>query len=456
MSRSPSSSPLSHPALRPALRAIIAAALAIPLACATAGAPPGAGAPSAGAKLSVSPDRVLAPVNRAVLLGFNFGNWMQVVDFREELQAIDPAQLRFPAGNIGDEHDLTAYALDVFRANLSILGATGTPVVIQTRVFQGSSSIQHDPARNRPEDAADAARWARERGLQVAYWEIGNEPDLFSTTRGDPSWTPERYCDVFRAQARAIKAVDPAARLAGPAVSGAVPGRDRFLERFVALCGDAVDVLTWHIYPTDGTRPDGEALATMAEVDRTIAAHKALWADPARNPRGHARRIAMAVTEYGLSWQTSRMRHIADMVGAMWAMEAALRFDEQGLSAAHYFCLQGTGPHGLLDLGGVKRPTHHAFAALGKLRGDLVAASSTDPELWVHAARDGGRLDVLVTNRATAEKALATGVPGFQLTGGDSFDEAVVRNEEPARALTPAATLRLPPRSITHLWYVAR
>jgi hypothetical protein len=328
--------------------------------------------------------------------------------------------------------------------------------MIQTRVFQGSNKITHEPPRNRPEDAADVARWASARGLRVPYWEIGNEPDLFAVTRGDPSWTPERYCDVFRAQAKAIKAVEPQARVAGPAVSGAVPGRDVFIERFVRRCGDVVDVLTWHIYPTDGTKPDDVALDTVAEADDTVARYKALLADPAQNPLGHGRKIALGVTEYGLSWYTNRARHLSDVYNALWAAEVALRLDEGGVEVAHYFALQGIVNHGLLDQSGVRRPTYYGFGLLGKLRGDLVAATAGDPMLWTHAALDGKELHVLVTNRGPAPKALATAVPGHRLVAAEWFDAAVADKEDPFTQAKPAATISLAPYSMMHLVYAAQ
>lgn len=410
-----------------------------------AGNPP---APAGAVALSVAPDQPIAPVNRAVLSGFNFGNWVQVADFPQDLRAAQPAELRFPGGNLGDDHDLTDYALAVFQTNLSMLG--NPAAVVHTRVFGGG--MGKDP-HNRPEDAADAVRWARARGIRVSYWEIGNEPDLFAVTRGDPSWTPERYCQTFRAQGAAIKAVDPSARVAGPGVSGARPGRDRFLEAFVRECGDAVDVLTWHIYPSDGSLDDGTAFATVSEADDTVDEYRALWADPARNPRGHGRKVELGVTEYGLSWQSNRMHHLADLPAAMWAMEVAFRLDARGLASAHYFAFQGMGGHGLLDQAGARRPTWYAFTLLGELSGNLVPASTPDPDLWTHAARDGSRLDVVVTNRATQPKALAISVPGFGLRHGTYFDEALTKAEKEPAPVSPGATVMLPARSVVHLVY---
>jgi hypothetical protein len=364
---------------------------------------------------------------------------------------VRPAELRFPGGNVGDENDLTDYALAVFQSNLSMLD--DPPTVIHTRTFQGSVSIQHEPAKNQPEDAANAVRWARARKIKVVFWEIGNEPDMFAVTRGDPSWNAQKYCQVFRAQAAAIKAVDPAARVGGPAVSGSVPGRDLFLGEFVKGCGDVLDVLTWHIYPTDGRADDENAFATVTEADRSIAAYRALLRDPALNPTGWQRPVDLAITEYGLSWFTTRVHHLTDMPAAMWATEMAFRIDEQGVASAHYFAFQGTGGHGLLDQAGVRRPTYYAFAMLGRLSGDLVAAATGDDDLWSHAALDGDRLDVVITNRATAAKALPVALPGFTLRHVAYFDAALVDTEKPMAKLTVGPSVTLPPRSVVHLVY---
>jgi hypothetical protein len=297
-------------------------------------------------------------------------------------------------------------------------------------------------------------RWARAKGLKVTYWEIGNEPDLFAVTRGDPSWTPERYCEVFRAQARAVKEVDPQAKVAGPAVSGSVPVRDAFLERFVEQCGDVVDLLTWHLYPTDGTMPDDAALDTAAQADDTVARYRALLSDPVKNPLGYGRHVALGVTEYGLSWFTGRARHLADVVNALWSTEIALRLDEQGVEVAHYFALQGIVNHGLLDQSGVRRPTYYAFGMLGKLAGQLVPVKTGDRELWTHGAVDGEALHVLVTNRGAGAKTLATAVPGYQLLGGEWFDAAIAEEEKPAAKVSAGAkTLALGPHTMTHLLY---
>lgn len=397
--------------------------------------------------VTLDPAREGPAVNRSVLGGFNFGNWMAVADFRTELAKVPAGALRFPGGNIGDEQDMDAATLDTFKS-LTTLVAGEPELLVQTRVYQGRVDR---PAGNTPEDAARAVRMARERGLHVRIWEIGNEPDLFSEVRGDPSWTAPRYCEVFRAQAAAIRREDPAALVAGPAVSGAQPGAPRFLERFVELCGDVVDVLTWHIYPTDGSGSEESALASASEVDRTVARFRELWKDARRNPLGHQRPIRLGVTEYGLSWKTDRPRFLADQVGALWAAESALRMARQGVSLAHYFAYQGTGFHGLLDAGGIPRPSYYGFQLLHALDGRFIDAVSSDASIWAHATRAGSRISLVLINTHRDAQTIRVAGSGLQVARTRSFDAAVAENEEPFASIAVQAgqRLTLPARSMS-------
>jgi hypothetical protein len=401
-------------------------------------------APAPEVRVTVRADEAGRAVNPAVTRGYNFGNWMSMVDHGEALSRTPAASLRFPGGNIGDEQDMDAASLNAFRALLTMI--KGNPeLVIQTRVF---SNRVDRPAANSPEDAANAVRMARERGLKVRHWEIGNEPDLYSVTRGDKSWTPERYCEVFRAQAKAVRAADPQALVVGPATSGAHPTAMRFLERFVELCGDAVDVLSWHIYPTEGDGTDEAALATISQVDGSIRSVRAQLRDPRRNPLGHTREVKLAVTEYGLSWKTDRPRFLSDMPAGLWAAEAALRMAAQGVDMAHYFAYQGTGFHGLLDNAGVPRPTYYAFRLLDGLGGRFVAVDSGDSKLWSHAVRDGETLQVLLLNTHTAPMTVALDAAGWRAREAKYFDAAIVENEADFGTLPADRRLTLPPRSM--------
>lgn len=394
-----------------------------------------------------------AEVNRRVTAGFNFGNWMNMAEFGQVMSAnVPPATLRFPGGNVGDDQDMNEAVMDLFATNLKLLHAENLPVIIQTRTFPGrGSSVPH----NRPEDAAAAARMAADRKINVAYWQVGNEPDLYAVTRGDPSWTAEHYCEVFRAQATAVKAVDPKAKFVGPGVSGAVPAAADYLKTFVKNCGDVVDMLTWHIYPTDGTGSDEAALAKISEPEYWLAEYRKTWADPAKNPLGYQRKIEFGMTEYGLSWSTNKASFLADMPAVMFATETALRMARAGLHAGYYFAYQGVGFHGLLDQDGYPRPSYYGFRMINDLRGRFVEVASNDKEVWSDAVLDDGKLSLIVMNTSKAARELSLTIPGWTFVKGQWFDANIVEDDAPVAEFQAARSARIPARAMARLEFVA-
>jgi hypothetical protein len=429
---------------RPALALALAAALAAPApATLELGAP-------------------IGPISPLAVGGLNHSRDLRAANDRALLLRLGVTSLRFPGGNWGDEYDMLGpERLRVLALERELLGRPR--LVLQARVFGGT-----------PEAAARVARDAKAAGLEVAYWNIGNEPDRYKPLpdarggpvggRGDPSWTPERYCRAFRAYREAIRAVDPGARFAGPSVSKGVdePGSAAraasFLMTFVRECGDVVDLLTWHEYPTNGLPPergglsDEAALATAAGVSERLERWRALLSSPETNPLGHGRRIGLGVTEYGLSWSDSP-RHTADQVAALWAAEATLRLAEGGAELASYFAVQGLGGHGLLDTAGGPRPAYYAFLQLKDFRGEAMRLRSSDPRLWTHAARDGERLTVLVANTATADSSLDPRIAGWTPVGAKTFTEETVENEAPLVRLPLSPAVPLPARSLTRVVY---
>lgn len=387
------------------------------------------------------------PINPLAVNGFNVPYDMSVAEAVPEVRSFAPTSLRYPPGNVGDEQDLTLAGLTGFASTLKLSGSQAVPT-IETRVF----STRQD-ARNRPEDAAQAARDAASLGLNPVYWEIGNEPDLYSKNRGDRTWTPQRYCQVFRAQRAAILKVSPGAKFAGPAVSNVEGDGDAFLTAFVKGCGDIVDLLTWHEYPTDGTGSDEAALATAPRVTTHLKRFQALMKDPGANPLGFSRTVRFGVTEYSLSYVSNRTRHLSDMVAALWAAETTLRLAEGGASLSQYFAMIGSGGHGLVDLAGIPRPTLYAFRQLTSFRGEALTAGASDPALWVHAARNQGGLTVLVSNTATAPRLLTAAVPGYALKSAETFTAQTVDDEASPTVLPSAPSLTLPARSFTRLTY---
>lgn len=378
--------------------------------------------------------------------GFNFGNFMNVVEFLKDFQDLQPTVIRFPGGNIGDERNFLEPDFAGLKNNWLLLQKP--KVVIQTRVF---ARTDEKGALNSPEDAANMVRALKAAEIPVWYWEIGNEPDLYSVNRGDPSWTPEKYCDTFRAQREAMLKVDPTIKLVGPSISGA--GNRFFVEGFVKKCGDIVDVLSWHQYPTDGTATDEAALASVQGVSDDLEFYKNLWKDPVRNPLGYQRKIELGMTELGLSWRSPSYRHLTDQVAALWATETILRLAEGGMSLINYFSLQGTQGHGLIGDDYTYRPTFYAFNFLKDFYGNSLKVTSGNPALWSHAVERDGKLQLLVMNTSTSPLSANTDLAGWKLSEAVGFTEKSVKDEVGYLPFPVNSTLELPGRSMVKLTY---
>lgn len=290
-------------------------------------------------------------VKPGLVNGMNFGNWMIVYDLLPEFQALNIPLLRFPAGNYGDDNFLSGAAL---RLLVMVSDSLGAVPMVQHNVFRG--------------DVAEAVKWveyAKEHDLGIKHWFIGNEPDLYSTNRGDPKWTPEYYSKLFREYAVAIKDVDPDAVIIGPAVTGTP--NEEWLKTFLFIAGDLVDILAWQWYPTDGSMPEKEALQTAKQVGEHIAMFRSWTKDPKINPLGYERDIPLFLSEFGLSWRTNHARLLTDVTSSLWLAEVYGEMVHAEMDYAAYFALQGTGGHGLFDVALWPRPSYFVHWMLAQM-----------------------------------------------------------------------------------------
>jgi hypothetical protein len=328
--------------------------------------------------------------------------------------------------------------MDAFKVQWELLGQP--EVLIVANFFEG------------PAHALRVARYFEKIGVPIDRWAVGNEPDLYPQNRMDASWTPEVYCARLREFAVALRAVHPDALITGPEVSGSRPLGEKYLGEVLHGCSDLLDVLTWHVYPTDGTWDDEAALATSRQVGEEIRRYRAWLKDPVRNPRGYERDIALAITEFGLSWRTPSYRHLEDMTAALWLADVLGQMASEGLDG-YYFALQGTGGHGLIDQTGWVRPNYYVFEMLASFSGGVLkpALNSELSQVRVYAVQQGSDVQVLLINQAETEVALKLGAEAstapvrFKLLNDAIFDAELGYQTGVAE---PGAPLLLPGRSV--------
>ena len=110
--------------------------------------------------------------------------------------------VRWPGGSWGDRNNLQGYQIDQFVAFCQQIGAEPS---ISVRLMEGT-----------PEAAAELVRYANvEKGYDIRFWSIGNEPTLFADYLHEP-YDVERFNQEWRAIAEAMLAEDPEIQLIGP------------------------------------------------------------------------------------------------------------------------------------------------------------------------------------------------------------------------------------------------
>ena len=369
--------------------------------------------------------------------------------------------------------------------------AGGARMVFQTNAATSEAGVNKNTGKPYKLDnsAAHQAEWvsfSRRSGIDVAFWEIGNEPEMDAPQplKKDQAAVYAWYNKVFEDQARAIKALDPQARVLGPASTNTwFWWHEGNLEKFLEAHGNKhgtglVDAVSLHWYPGGG---DGPWESKRGEAQG--------WADAMEFIRGvvdqnDSRRLPLYVTEWnwGAGDQNTSARKLSNALGCADIVGMFLR---TGVAGHTHFCLQKIDRGwGVLAMKNDSRPadqpspTYFALALAAKLHGrilDVVSDADAKNVLSVYGAQTrDGTVRVLLINKSADPIDAGLSLAGEGLTGttsgaqvetlqgldGDIEDEDVVFNgvksPDPARddlpkpKVEPArSTWSLPPYSIT-------
>jgi hypothetical protein len=172
--------------------------------------------------------------------------------------------LRWPGGATGDEYNYTANRL--YNNN----GSYYVPPTNESDFIAFCRSVQCDAILQLPGEIDDPSTAAYYVSYTVhtlhftpAYWEIGNEPALWThfgiawtrwTTTQALNATPGSYAAVVHSYIAAIRAVDPQASFIG--LSGVGTGgyhETTWIRATVALNGPNLSAVAIHVYPAGGS-----------------------------------------------------------------------------------------------------------------------------------------------------------------------------------------------------------
>jgi alpha-L-arabinofuranosidase len=360
--------------------------------------------------------------------------------------------LRFPGGNWGDQNDVTDYQIDAFVVFCKQIGAIPT---ISVRLLGGT-----------PEVAAQLVKYVNvEKGYNVRYWSIGNEPDLYD---GIPNvdYDTVRFNQEWRAIAEIMKAVDPTILLLGPELHGTFTsnfttnpkdsaGRD-WMTEFLKANGDMVDIVTYHRYPfpvlmnginatIDDLRQDSP------EWTRTVRYLRQLIQETTGGD------IPIAVTEAG-SHYTGAVRGEAtpdSFYNAIWWSDVLGRLINENVVMVNQWLLTTSSGQsdglGLIAIGKV-RPTYYVYQMYQHFGTERVYTSSGVTDVSVYAAkRDDGKLTIIVINLSDVEKHMPLQIKGMTPSTVEVWLFDATHNAENLGQLSLLAngSLVLPPQSVT-------
>ena len=275
------------------------------------------------------------------------------------------------------------------------------------------------------QNAADMVTYANgTQGYGIRYWEIGNEPDLYTTSqRGSSFQTASGYCTAFAAYVTAMKAANAAAtdggvtmQFLGPEIS---QPKVAWLTEFLDECKDSVDVVTIHRYPFGG----GETSPNGAVGD--VESFQSVLASVASAVQSHARpNTPLGVTESNLSYDytlraystTSLQAAPGTFYAALWTADAMGTALESNLWT---FALWNIGERSRSDSvlgflnGGQPTPGYYAEEMISaNFRGDVLASAGAPAGVSVYASHDAGQgsTAVLVLNKTTTASSVTLAV----------------------------------------------
>jgi xylan 1,4-beta-xylosidase len=275
------------------------------------------------------------------------------------------------------------------------------------------------------------------------FFEVWNEPNLDGFWMGNPQKKPyeewsvaarEEYFRLYVATARAVKSVDVAYRVGGPATAG-----EGWIDETLAFCADAkvpLDFVSTHSYATmSGYLDESGNAGTVFSPDR-----EAITAG-VRNVRGKIGRSAfpnapLHYTEWSASYTPSdpihdnyvsaafilnKVRHIGAAADSMSYWTFTDIFEEAGPRMTPFH-----GGFGLLNYQDLAKPSFFAYQFLNRLGGTELACR--DSEAIV--CREGGAVQALFWD--------------FTIThpGPSIINQEFYVQDHPAKPL-PAAELKL-------------
>ena len=313
------------------------------------------------------------------------------------------------------------------------------------------------------------------KGYAVKYWEIGNEPDLYTPSRNaQPAIrSASDYCAQFASYATAMNAAAASPggggqpiQFVGPDLAYRYTATDDWLTPFLDGCKDYVDVVSVHRYPFKGSE------TSVAGALNDVDAFKTTVLSLAAIVQGHARPgTPLAVTEANISYDYALSAYTpSSLVAAPGTFYAGLwTADIMGAALESHLWTLALWNIGEADprssvlgyiAGGQPTPAYYAERMVSAtFRGNVLAPAGVPTGFSVYASYDAGSgvTAILVLNKTTTSSRLTLAVEGLPVQSFDFPATSLTMVQIPDAAGSASTVLRytaeraaasMPPESI--------
>lgn len=370
--------------------------------------------------------------------------------------------MRFGGGD-ADRQDLRNSIIDLFVLQSRALGAEP---LLSVRLLDGTT-----------EHAAEVVQYTLDKGYNIRYWSIGNEPNLFQALMGVESYTSEELNSQWRTIADAMLEVDPSIQFVGPDITQYMPlevngdsityhplgsaldpnGKDWLVE-FLKANGDLLSMVAIHRYPFPGAGNAGATIEGLQAINNE-------WEVVIPNIRTiikqyAGRDIPLAITEINSNSANSvgGEASLDSFYNAIWLGDVLGRLINLKVEAVNYWDVQGSAGRGWGLIGSYDvRPTSYTYVMYTYFGTNLVSATSPSETVRVYAAtREDGTLTLMLINMTDEETMLPLSLQGFNV-GSDAqgWQLTADNNAEaiPDMAIDDGTMLTLPAQSMT-VWAI--
>ena len=323
-----------------------------------------------------------------------------------------------------------------------------------TALASGDQTVFHYRANvSPPKDYANwallirklVAHWVERYGLdEVRQWffEVWNEPNLDAFGSG----TQADYFKLYKSTAEAIKSVDAALKVGGPATAA-----NAWISDFIAFCEKAdvpADFITTHHYPTDAFGLPGDDTVTQLSKSR-----RSVLRDETRDVRRQAGDRPVYFTEWCTSSNPRDPLHdepyaaafiVKTIMEARGLVQGYSYWTFSDIFEENYFpSVPFQGGFGLLNIHGVAKPAYRAFELLHALGDEIAPVDGAHPTVDAWVVRGAESITVLLSNFALPRHPIAEETIVVTLANAPAVGGATIRRIDSDHANAKARWLQL-------------